>query len=361
MSRLAVICAKNRAAVEKATERLAAGAAAAEIAHVYGVNAVGYGMTVFDEADVKRIFADIRARGYLLTTLVCNAANLGIGQKTMEVDMAEFTDVRNTNVGWNFMLAREAARQMTEAGGGSIVFITSNTAYRAIPDRVAYGASKGALLSMMRALALDLGKYNIKVNSVLHIPAVIAGPDVGNFVNHVFPFDDLAEACVLPVQVRGVRMHHEKLRGGGVRVTGARHGKYAAFVAQGILPETVGGKFPADGAGIPLLHVLVISAALQHKALDHAVEDQPVKKVLFRQRHKIGDREGCHFGVQFGFHRAIVFYLNLYNRVFHFFYLFFCKFVLTGVCARRHVPSLSHFFMRIFENFSIFQTHLAKF
>ena len=35
MSRLAVICAKNRAAVEKATERLAA-----EIAHVYGVNAV---------------------------------------------------------------------------------------------------------------------------------------------------------------------------------------------------------------------------------------------------------------------------------------------------------------------------------
>lgn len=39
-------------------------------------------MTVFDEADVKRIFADIRARGYLLTTLVCNAANLGIGQKT---------------------------------------------------------------------------------------------------------------------------------------------------------------------------------------------------------------------------------------------------------------------------------------
>lgn len=62
-------------------------------------------MTVFDEADVKRIFADIRARGYLLTALVCNAANLGIGQKTMEVDMAEFTDVLNTNVGWNFMLS----------------------------------------------------------------------------------------------------------------------------------------------------------------------------------------------------------------------------------------------------------------
>ena len=172
--------------------------AAAEIAHVYGVNAVGYGMTVFDEADVKRIFADIRARGYLLTTLVCNAANLGIGQKTMEVDMAEFMDVLNTNVGWNFMLAREAARQMTEAGGGSIVFITSNTAYRAIPDRVAYGASKGAILSMMRALALDLGKYNIKVNSVL--PGMIKTErwknnynDCRNALSNYTPLHDIAE------------------------------------------------------------------------------------------------------------------------------------------------------------------------
>ncbi len=155
-------------------------------------------MTVFDEADVKRIFADIRARGYLLTTLVCNAANLGIGQKTMEVDMAEFTDVLNTNVGWNFMLAREAARQMTEAGGGLIVFITSNTAYRAIPDRVAYGASKGALLSMMRALALDLGKYNIKVNSVL--PGMIKTErwknndnDCRNALSNYTPLQDIAE------------------------------------------------------------------------------------------------------------------------------------------------------------------------
>ena len=155
-------------------------------------------MTVFDEADVKRIFADIRARGYLLTTLVCNAANLGIGQKTMEVGMAEFMDVLNTNVGWNFMLAREAARQMTEAGGGSIVFITSNTAYRAIPDRVAYGASKGALLSMMRALALDLGKYNIKVNSVL--PGMIKTErrknndnDCRNALSNYTPLQDIAE------------------------------------------------------------------------------------------------------------------------------------------------------------------------
>ena len=40
-------------------------------------------------------------------------------------------------------------------------------AIRAIPDRVAYVASKGGQLGLMRALALDLGKYNIRVNAVL--------------------------------------------------------------------------------------------------------------------------------------------------------------------------------------------------
>ena len=56
---------------------------------------------------------------------------------------------------------------MKENGGGNIVFVNSNTAYRVIPNRIAYEASKGAQLSMMRGLAFDLGKYNIRVNAVL--------------------------------------------------------------------------------------------------------------------------------------------------------------------------------------------------
>lgn len=179
-------------------EEQRAAEAAEKIAAAYGVNAFGYGMQVYDEDDVKRIFSDIRAKGYLLTTLVCNAANLGIRQSTMEVSMADFMNVIHTNVGWNFMLAREAARQMMENGGGSIVFITSNTAYRAIPDRVAYSASKGGILSMMRALALDLGKYNIKVNSVL--PGMIKTErwinnynDCRHALSNYTPLHDIAE------------------------------------------------------------------------------------------------------------------------------------------------------------------------
>lgn len=133
----------------------------------YGIYSKGYGMKIFDESDVIRIFDDIKKQGYLIDCLVLNAANLGIKQKFFDVPVEEFMDVINTNVGWNFMLSRQAALQMKEKGGGSIVFINSNTAYRAIPDRVSYSASKSGALGMMRAMALDLGKYNIRVNAVL--------------------------------------------------------------------------------------------------------------------------------------------------------------------------------------------------
>lgn len=141
--------------------------AASEITSKYGVFAKGYETVIFDEENVKRIFADIRERGYLLSTLVLNAANLGIGQVSLEVDVSEFMSVYNTNIGWNFMMAREAARQMIEAGGGSIVFITSNSALRVTENRCAYCSSKSAILAMSKSFAVDWGKYGIRSNCVL--------------------------------------------------------------------------------------------------------------------------------------------------------------------------------------------------
>ena len=120
-----------------------------------------------DEASVEKMFADIDARGLFVDTLVLNAADQGLGMKVFESPLTDLMKVINTNVVWNFCLSEHAARRMKEKGGGNIVFVNSNTAYRAIPDRVAYVASKGGQLGLMRALALDLGKYNIRVNAVL--------------------------------------------------------------------------------------------------------------------------------------------------------------------------------------------------
>ena len=120
-----------------------------------------------DEKSIEAMFADIDRRGLFVETLVLNAADQGLGQKIFENPLTDFMKVINTNVVWNFCLSEHAAKRMKENGGGNIVFVNSNTAYRAIPDRIAYEASKGGQLGMMRGLALDLGKYNIRVNAVL--------------------------------------------------------------------------------------------------------------------------------------------------------------------------------------------------
>lgn len=120
-----------------------------------------------NEKAVYDLFAELDRLGLVPETLVLNAADQGIGQRLFETPLSDFIKVINTNVVWNFCLCEHAARRMKLCGGGNIVFINSNTAYRAIPDRVAYVASKGGQLGLMRALALDLGKYNIRVNAVL--------------------------------------------------------------------------------------------------------------------------------------------------------------------------------------------------
>ena len=120
-----------------------------------------------NEAAVETLFAELEGKGIFVETLVLNAADQGLGMKLFENPLFDFTKVLNTNVVWNFVMAQRAAATMKENGGGNIIFVNSNTAYRAIPDRVAYVTSKGAQLGMMRALAMDLGKYNIRVNAVL--------------------------------------------------------------------------------------------------------------------------------------------------------------------------------------------------
>lgn len=132
----------------------------------YAINSLIDQRTV-DEKAIDDMFKDLDDKGVTVDCLVLNAADQGLNMKIFENPLTDFMSVINTNVTWNYALIERASLRMKNNGGGSIVFINSNTAYRAIPDRIAYETSKGAQLGMMRGLALDLGKYNIRVNAVL--------------------------------------------------------------------------------------------------------------------------------------------------------------------------------------------------
>lgn len=175
-----------------------ADAAAKKLQQRYGVCAKGYQTTAFDQNEVTAIFEDMEANGYAVDAIVLNAANLGIGQESLSVDVEDFEGVYKINVFWNFMMAREAAKQMRQKGKGSVVFITSNSALRVTENRCAYCSSKSAILAMSKSFAVDWGKYGIRSNCVL--PGMIKTERWENNVNNCkhylanyTPIEDIAD------------------------------------------------------------------------------------------------------------------------------------------------------------------------
>ena len=147
--------------------------AAKAITEQLGVPAWGFGLDIRDEQRVRDIFSALDAAGVFVETVVLNAADLGfgtdpaVGMDFFSVPVEEFGRVLETNLVWNFTIIRQAAMRMRQQHKGAVVFIGSNTAYRAIPNRSAYCASKGGMLALSRALAVDLGPYGIRSNVVM--------------------------------------------------------------------------------------------------------------------------------------------------------------------------------------------------
>src|SRR3954451_22050440 len=93
----------------------------------------------------------------------------------MDTDIAVFDKVIAVNARGTLLVTKYAARSMIRLGqGGSIVNVSSQASLVALPGHISYGASKAALDSITRVSALELGKYNIRVNAVN--PTVVMTP-----------------------------------------------------------------------------------------------------------------------------------------------------------------------------------------
>jgi L-xylulose reductase len=93
----------------------------------------------------------------------------------MDTDIAIFDKVIAINTRGALLVTKYASRSMIRLGqGGSIVNVSSQASLVALPGHISYGASKAALDSITRVSALELGKYNIRVNAVN--PTVVMTP-----------------------------------------------------------------------------------------------------------------------------------------------------------------------------------------
>lgn len=125
-----------------------------------------YQCDVSDEDAVKLMFRHIKKEYGTLHILVNNA---GIKKDGLFLMMSRksFDEVMNVNLGGCFNCSQQAVLLMTSSKqGGSIVNIGSISGLSGQEGQANYSASKGAIVSMTKALAKEYAKYNIRVNAV---------------------------------------------------------------------------------------------------------------------------------------------------------------------------------------------------
>ncbi len=120
-----------------------------------------------DVADTESVSGLVRAaaREGKLHTLVHSAA-MNIVKSALDHTPEDVDALLASNVRGAFFCAQEAARVMISEGGGKIVLLTSMVAERAVPNQSAYIATKGALVSLVRALALEWAPHGVQVNAL---------------------------------------------------------------------------------------------------------------------------------------------------------------------------------------------------
>jgi NAD(P)-dependent dehydrogenase (short-subunit alcohol dehydrogenase family) len=163
--------------------------------------AEAYGVDVTREADVDHFFDGLAARTGRIDVLV-NNAGASIRKPSLELSKAEWDVVIAVNQSAVFLCSRAAARHMLPKKSGAIVNVASIMGFSGggLYPNISYQASKGAVVNMTRAFAIEWAKDGIRVNAVApawvrtgFIAPLLANADLISAIEAATPMGRLVE------------------------------------------------------------------------------------------------------------------------------------------------------------------------
>jgi NAD(P)-dependent dehydrogenase (short-subunit alcohol dehydrogenase family) len=162
----ALTLARAGARVALAGRRIAPLTALAEEIESFDGRAVPVVLDVSDPASVQRAVAAAETELGPIAILI-NNAGVTVSKPVLEQSEADWDLVLDTNLKGAWLMAQETARHMVRLGhGGSIVNIASVLGLKVEKQVIGYAASKAGLVHLTRALALELARYQIRVNAI---------------------------------------------------------------------------------------------------------------------------------------------------------------------------------------------------
>jgi NAD(P)-dependent dehydrogenase (short-subunit alcohol dehydrogenase family) len=120
---------------------------------------------VSNESQVKD-FVDQVMRAYGRIDALINNAGIVVVKPLEEIDWADFRRVVDVNLGGVFLFCKHVLPVMKKQAGGAVVNMGSVSGHVGQTDHTVYGATKGAIIAFTRAVAWEVAKHNIRVNSI---------------------------------------------------------------------------------------------------------------------------------------------------------------------------------------------------
>ncbi len=141
------------------------GAAAQDVADTLGDRAMAHPVDVADEASVSAAIEAVHGELGGIDILVNNAAAPNARVKVADMALADWQRALDVNLTGAFLVSRAVLAAMRRTGG-AIINIASQLGSVAVPNGASYCASKGGLLQLTRAMALDHAADGVRVNSL---------------------------------------------------------------------------------------------------------------------------------------------------------------------------------------------------